>query len=227
MRSPLFWTLAGALALGLATVLVLGVARRRGAEPGAAEVPPAVLALAKRTLAEMRSAPPDLAATFGLANAGEARQARLGTPVREFEVPLDALRGYQVKTPVEKLLTGGTTYLFPVLVGTDLRSSLRLQAVPGAASQVLGMGGTEVLTQLARLPEVAAQLRTAGGTSVTAVRIPALGLYFAARRVGSKLELASPFDVPNEGLKSGSWEPAETVLARLAASARALPKGAM
>jgi hypothetical protein len=192
-----------------------------------AQIPPAVLALAEHSLAEMRGAPPELAATLGLSTADEARQARLGTPVREFAVPLDALRGYQAKTPAVKLLRDGTTYVFPVLVGATLRSSVRLQAAPGAAPRVLGLGGVEVFAQLDRLPEVAARLRTAGTESLMAVRIPALGLYFAGRRVGSKLQLAALFDVPNEGLKSGVWEDAETVLARLVPFARALHDGAM
>jgi len=227
LRSLSSWGIPGALALGIVVVAV-GVARRGvAALPPATEIPPEVRALAERSLAEMRSAPPELAATFGFPTAGEARQARLGTPIREFVVPLNVLRTYQETTPVAKLWTDGTTWVFPVLVGTALRSAVRLQAPPGAAPRVLGLGGVEALAQLDRLPEVAAQLRKAGTESMLAVRVPALGLYFAGRRAGSTLELASPFDVPNERIQSGVWEKAETVFARLAPSARALPKGAM
>ncbi len=214
------------LALGIGGAVVS--ARQGAIKPApTAQIPPVVRALAERSLAEMRSAPPELAATFGLANAEEAKQARLGTPVREFVVPLDALRRYQAKTPVAKLLTDGTTYLFPVLVGATLRSSVRVSAAPGGAPKVLGLGGVEVFTQLDRLPEVAARLRTAGSGSLMAIRVPALGLYFAGRRRGATLETASLFDVPNERLKSGVWEDAETLFARLVPFARALRESAM
>jgi hypothetical protein len=207
---------AGALALLLAAV----AAPMQAVPMHTPTIPPEVARLASRSLDEVRGAPPELARTLGLATPAEARRARLGTPLAEVDVPLDALRAYAPKTPAAAILTGGTTFSFPVVVGDAIRASIRIGVAPGAAPKALGFGGAEVFDRLQTMGDVAVRLRRPGGASVTAIRIPALGLFFVGRELGGALQIASLFDVPQYGLKRGIYESAETVFARLAPFAR-------
>ncbi|HEY0781938.1 MAG TPA: papain-like cysteine protease family protein [Thermoanaerobaculia bacterium] len=194
---------------------------------GKLTVHPDVVRHATTTLEAIRSAPEALAPHLGFRSAGEAKQAQLGTPLREYNVHLDALRGYTAQAPAEKLLRGGTTLFYPVVANGAIRSSVRIAHPEGKAPETLSIGDTGVSSHLDRLQAIAPQLRQAGGDSVPAVRVPALGLYFVARKSGETLEVASLFDVPNLGLKAGAFESAAAVFARLVPVAKALPDGAM
>jgi len=190
-------------------------------------VHPEVLRRATTTLDAIRTAPPELSRELGFAAGEDAKQAQLGTPLREYSVHLDALKSYTPNVAAPKLLTGGTTLFYPVLARGAIRSSVRVLAPTPAAAQTVSIGDTVTAGHLQLLEQVAPQLRTAGGPPVPAVRIPALGLYFVARPHGESLEVASIFDVPAYGLKQGSYESLEAVLARLAPIAKALPEGVM
>jgi papain like cysteine protease AvrRpt2 len=190
-------------------------------------VHPEVLRRATTTLDEIRTAPPELSRELGFAAGEDAKQAQLGTPLREYNVHLDSLRGYTPNVAAAKLLTGGTTLFYPVVTRGAIRSSVRVSAPTPETAKTLSIGDTVTAGHLQLLEPLAPQLRTAGGSPVPAVRIPALGLYFVARPRGESLEVASIFDVPAYGLKRGSYESLETVLARLAPIAKALPEGVM
>jgi hypothetical protein len=194
---------------------------------GKLAVHPEILRRATTTLDAIRTAPPELSRELGFAAGEDAKQAQLGTPLREYSVHLDSLRSYAPKVPAVKLLSGGTTLFYPVVARGVIRSSVRVSAPTPESAKTLSIGDTATAENLQRLESLAPQLRTAGGSPVPAVRIPALGLYFVARPHGGGLEVASIFDVPAYGLKRGSYESLEAVLARLAPIAKALPEGAM
>lgn len=190
-------------------------------------VHPDIARRATTTLNEIRTIPPALAPHLGFATAEEAKAAQLGTPLREYSVHLDTLRAYTPSVPAAKVLAGGTTLFYPVVARGVIRSSVRVSAPAGEAPKTISIGDTGTAGHLQLLEELSPRLRAGGGESIPAVRIPALGLYFVARPSGSTLQVASLFDVPAYGLKRGSYENLETVLARLAPIAKSLPDGAM
>lgn len=190
-------------------------------------VHPEVLRRATTTLEAIRTAPPELSRELGFAAGEDARQAQLGTPLREYNVQLDSLRGYTPQVAASKLLTGGTTLFYPVVARGAIRSSVRVSTPTPETAQTVSIGDTATAEHLQLLESLAPQLRTAGGNPVPAVRILALGLYFVARPHGTGLEVASIFDVPAYGLKRGNYESLEVVLGRLAPIAKALPEGVM
>lgn len=184
-------------------------------------VQPEVTQRATRTLDDIRSAPPGVTRQLGFPTAEEAKGAQLGTPIQEYTLTLSALRAYTPGTAAPKVLSGGTTYFYPVVANGVIRSSVRVSAQVGQVPKLLSIGDTGTAARLQRIEELGPQLRKAGGESIPAVRIPAMGLYFIARKgSGGTLEIASTFDVPNLGLRRGAYESAEAVFARLAPFAR-------
>jgi hypothetical protein len=183
-------------------------------------VQPEVTQRAARSLDQIRTAPPELIRALGFQSAAEAKTAQLGTPLREYSVPLNGLRTYSASAAPEGLLTGGTTLFYPVVANGVIRSSVRISAMPGAAPKLVSIGDTGTASRLQQIESLGPQLRKAGGASIPAVRVPALGLYFVARKGTAGLEIASTFDVPMMNLQRGVYESASAVFARLVPFAR-------
>lgn len=172
--------------------------------------------LAVERLDQFRKAPPEIARRLGFLSTQEASRATLGTPLREFVVPAEALVGYSPNRPAVELLTGGDSYFYPVVVGNELRSSIRIAPGRQGKPEVIAIGDAGSAAHLSRLENLGPLLRQRSDVSLPAVRVPALGLFFVARFQGKAFEIASIFDVPTLRLKAGQFEDAGQVFMRLA-----------
>ncbi len=181
---------------------------------------PQTTRVATQTLEQIRTAPPSLILDLGFANADEAANATLGTPLREYSVGLDALQSYVPGTPASRVLTGGTTLFYPIVANGVIRSSVRVSEVSNRAPELLSIGDTGTAQRLEQFEQLVPRVRERSDTSIPAVRIPALGLYFVGRVSGGVLQIASLFDVPAYELVQGRFENLDAVLTRLAPIAR-------
>lgn len=148
----------------------------------------------------------------------DARVARLDRPLRQFLVPLDRLRNYAPGGDPAGLLTGGESLFYPVLVGSEVRSSIVLEGGPGGW-RVSSFGGP----RFAKFVAAARGTGAAGaGAGEFVVRVPALNLFFLGHRSGSDLLLAPLVeDARLPSLKSGAPVSAKQVFEKLVPLARA------
>ncbi len=156
------------------------------------------------------------AKSFGLSGSSEIKSAKLGSPIREFLLPVSRLTDYKQGDDPMLLLTGTSALLYPVVVNRR----------PVAAMRVWSRGGKaklESLGNVALINAVAGIVGPARLTSVpsapvnsAAIRVPGLGLYFVSQEVDGALVIASVVSEPAFGLTAGVFEPAGTVFARLA-----------
>ncbi len=168
-------------------------------------VRPDITRRATATLEAIRAASPALAVQLGFATADEAKQAQLGSPLREYYVRLDTLREYTPNVPVARVLSGVETLFYPLVSHGVIRSSLRISAPDGKTAKTISIGDTGTARHLQLLEELARRIRKGSGDSTPAVRVPALGLYFITRAYGSTLQIASLFDVPQYELQRGKY----------------------
>ncbi len=187
---------------------------------------PQTTRVAIQTLAQIRTAPPALALELGFARASDTANATLGTPLREYAVGLDVLQRYVSDMSASRVLTGGTTLFYPIVANGVIRSSVRVSELSNRAPELLSIGDTGTAQRLEQLEESAPLARRRSDTSIPAVRIPALGLYFVGHVSGGVFQIASLFDVPAYGLVQGRFETLDAVLTRLAPVARRIT-GAM
>jgi hypothetical protein len=145
----------------------------------------------------------------------DVRAARLDRPLRQFQVPLDRLRSYAPGSDPAGLLTGGDSLLYPILVGTEVKSSIVLEGGP-TGWRASSFGGP-------RFARFVAAARTQGGAGAGefVVRVPALNLFFLGQRSGSDLVLVPLLDDARLPLKTGARVPAKEVFDRLVPLARA------
>jgi hypothetical protein len=169
-----------------------------------------------QAVTQLRTAPTEFIRRLGFANVQEAAGAQLGTPLREYLVPADKLASFTAQSAPSSLLTGGSTLFYPLIVGGEIRSSIRVLARPGTSPKVISLGDTGTATHLQQITSFNTLLRKRSDTAVPAVRVPALGLYFIGRVSDGKLQLASTFDVPWMNLKKGEYEDAAGLFVRLA-----------
>lgn len=188
-------------------------------------IPEYVLAQARRTLDEIRSARPDVQTQLGL-GAGAASRATLGTPLREYMVTLDALRSYKSGENPARIVAGGNEYLFPIVAGGTTASSVRVVAVSKEQAQTESIGNVALARRISTMPSISGRTRKFSRTAINAVKVPALGLYLIARVMNGKLQLASLYDESAFRIHANEYEDAAQIFGRLAAIARR-EKGAM
>ena len=188
---------------------------------------PEIPRLALERLDQFRKAPPEIARRLGFLSSQEAGRATLGTPLREFVVPAEALVEYSPNRPAASLLTGGESFFYPVVAGNELRSSIRIAPGREGKPEVIAIGDAGSASHLNRLEGIGPSLRQRSDVGLPAVRVPALGLLFVARFQGKALEIAPIFDVPTLGLKAGRFEDAGQVFIRLGPFLKNNLKGVM
>jgi hypothetical protein len=161
---------------------------------------------------------PRNARDMGFEKPEEVRSATVGAPLPEYQIRLDELQGYAAGTNPGRLLHESGLYLFPVLVGEQVRSSLSIQHERGAFKAV-AFGAPAFMRRasdvVARIPDAAERRAQA-----VLVRVPALNVFFVAYQDGEKLLFASVLDDPRFDLKAGEPLPAEKVLERLVPAAK-------
>lgn len=148
----------------------------------------------------------------------DVRAARLDRPLRQFLVPLDRLRNYAVGSDPAGLLTGGESLFYPILVGSEVRSSIVLETGP-SGWKASSFGAP-------RFARLVAAARGKGAASTVAgefvVRIPALNLFFLGHRSGSDLFLVPLLeDARLPSLRTGAPVPAKQIFEQLVPVARA------
>lgn len=112
-------------------------------------------------------------ATLGFRSRDEVKSATLGTPLTLYFVPLDGLQAFDGEGDPNQLLVDSEVVYYPVLVETDVRSSVGIQ---GGAEE----GWTPVSFGTATLMQAVAQNRLTADNFL--VQIPSLGLYFVGER---------------------------------------------
>jgi hypothetical protein len=186
-----------------------------------ARVPDLIINQAMRTLQAITKATSDIQLqTLGTRS---AQGARLGTPVREYSVGLSSLQAFKAGMDPSRIVGGGNEFFFPVFIGVQAQSGIRIVRV-GSEAKTESVGGAAIARQLAAM--TGTKLSASSTVAIDAVRIPALGLYFLARGNGASLQLASLYDVPAYDLRHGAYRSAASIFASLGAIARR-QKGAM
>lgn len=154
---------------------------------------------------------PKNAREMGFESPEEVRTATVGAPLPEYIVQLDELRRYDAGTSPGRLLHESGLFLFPVLVGTNVRSSLTIQHERGAFRAV-AFGAPAFMQRTSRALD--------GRPGSVLVRVPSLNVFFVAFSEGDRLLFASVLDDTRFGLKSGEPVPAEKALERLVPAAK-------
>jgi len=160
---------------------------------------------------------PRNAVEMGFEKPEEVRSATIGSPLPEFLIRLDELRSYAPGSNPGRLLQATGLYLFPVLVGDQVRSSLTIQYEKGEYRAV-AFGAPDFIRRASR-----ARTGTSGAESrsrAAVVRVPALNVFFVAYEEAGKLLLAPLLDDPRFEFKAGEPIPAEKALERLLPAAK-------
>ena len=172
-----------------------------------------VMRVATEGLATLRELAGKMSGATGL-TAEEAAQARLGTPLRVFFVPLGALKEYRGDKDPRALLSDAKSFLFPITVGSETRSSLTVKELQGnlAASD---FGQAELAKRIASVRGDASDAKA------VLVRVPALNLFFIGHTEGA-FTLTPIADVPGSDLPAGRAADAAEVFKVLSAMAQKL-----
>ena len=151
---------------------------------------------------------------MGFDSVDEVKQAQLGQPLATFNIGLDQLKGYQTGANANSVLN------------PEFRNDL-----PGHgewSSEVLSHRGPESTRVYAlqlrecRNRQGLSRYRTGDNAANDfVVRVPALNMYFLAKRVENRLFLTPIVDDPRLKLKVGEEVPAEIVLEQLVPIANA------
>lgn len=136
---------------------------------------------------------PQIYRPLGFHSMDEVREAELGRPLHVYMVPLNQLRRYNADIDPRKLLFDTHEVLFPVVFGSRVRSGVFVWE-HNDAWQVVTYGRPRTTRAVADVREQWARTREANLASFIVVGIPALNLYFVARRSEKELWLAPAFD---------------------------------
>jgi len=166
-----------------------------------------VAAAAIPTLRALAEQAPDV---VGL-TAQEAASAVLASPLREVDVPLDRLKAYTSATDARSLFVDLQTTFYPVLVGSEIRSSITVKRTE-RGWEATEFGNDELAKRIAAV-------RGGDSSSALLVRVRALNLDFIAKDTSSGLQLIPLTDIPGTDIRAGSSAPANAVLAALVALA--------
>jgi len=144
---------------------------------------------------------------MGFDSADQVNQAQLGSPLSVSDIGLDQLKGYKAGAKPDSLLTQSNRTMYPVTVGGDVKSSVTItQRDNGYRASTFG--DAEIIKSLSRYRKTESQ-----GDFV--VRVPALAMYFLARRVDDRVLVIPIIDDPRLKVKVGEAVPLETVIAQL------------
>ena len=151
---------------------------------------------------------------MGFDSVDEVKQAQLGQPLPTFNIGLDQLKGYQTGANANSFLTQNSETIYPVTVNGQVKSSVTVVQKAGGY-EPSSFGNAEIVKALSRY-------RTGeNAANDFVVRVPALNMYFLAKRVENRLFLTPIVDDPRLKLKVGEEVPAEIVLEQLAPIAKA------
>ena len=144
---------------------------------------------------------------MGFDSVDQVNQAQLGSPLAVSDIGLDQLRGYKTGGKPDSLLTQTNRTMYPVNVGTDVKSSITITGRDNGY-RASTFGDAEIIKSLARY-------RKAESPGDFVVRVPAMGMYFLARRVDERVVVIPIIDDPRLKLRVGEPVPLDTVLEQL------------
>ncbi len=157
---------------------------------------------------------------MGFASREEVRTAKLGAPIQDFMVRLDALEKYEPTTRAEQLLTATNQVVVPVLVGAQVRSSITLSNVR-ARWRAASFGGPNYVKLVTTGVNESSRSTGLPPSSYFVVRIPALTLFFVGYRSGGDLMLVPLVDDRSLEFRAGVPMKAEKVFTALVPRAKA------
>lgn len=199
-------------------VVLLGLT----AAPARAASPDPSRTKALETLEDIRqSASPEQHRALGFQKSEELQGATVEAGIPVYMIRLDQLRQYQGEE-ASRLLVDLKTLVFPVTVAGQPRSLVEVRAENGRW-ETARVGGANKVRILHGVRQQAAKANGMANSDFFEVRIPALNMLFLGHHDAEGLKLTPLIDDAAHDLKAGRAEPAEKVLARLVAQARATP----
>jgi hypothetical protein len=151
---------------------------------------------------------------LGFTSPDEVKQAVLGEPLKVFRIPLDQLKQYDLNTASsagnnpEKLLVDVSQSIYPVIVENQVRSSISVEQSGSSGSS----GGNWSPTDFGSPSLIEALSKARQNKDDFVVQVPALNLYFVARRSDSGLLLTPITDDPSLRFTAGQPMPIQDVL---------------
>ena len=135
---------------------------------------------------------------MGFTSVDQVKDAQLGSPMKLYLVPLDALTAYKGDTGAAALLQDGHKLIYPVAVNQQVLSSLSV------TQQNDGWRATDFGNSAITRALVAHRQ----SQDDFVVWVPALKIYFTARGAGDALVFTPVMDDPRFGFKAGEAVPA-------------------
>ena len=154
---------------------------------------------------------------LGFDSADEVKSAELGPPLPVFRVGLKQLGDFMPSDDPEKLLSNANFVIYPIMVGSKVRSSLTVTQSPKDKVWKTTKWGSGPLLRLL--------WKYRSSPSNFVVWIPALNLYFLGDRSAGRLTLIPIEDVPKQRFMAGQEQPAEKVFSNLRIKAQARGEG--
>lgn len=157
---------------------------------------------------------------LGFRNSDAIDQAVIGTPIREYMIPLDRLLEYQpADTDPRSLLESTKRVTLPVLLDGAARSAITLE-LKGDNWTPVSYGGANYSDQMTSLRSELAERDGRNEGSYFEVRVPALNLVMLGTERENELFLTSFLDDARFDLHRGEMLPADMILERLLRVAR-------
>jgi len=161
---------------------------------------------------------------LGFESPAEARQAQLGPSIQLFMVRLDQLREYEPNADPNKLLVNTNEIIFPITFRGQVRTGMYLREFDGKW-HVATFGRATITRLLAKGIEEQAHVTKTPPASFFAVNIPALNLYFIARRFDSTLQLTPVLSDSRFTFQLGHALPGREIFSAIVPYARKLKTG--
>jgi len=164
-------------------------------------------------------------AALGFTSAQEAEAATLDAPLHVFMVRLDQLQQYRPGTDPASLLQDTGQDFYPVLVGGQVRSSLRVSGADGRFAAVSFGGAALARTLGQRRQDLTATLVPPNGEPpqrFEVVHVAALNLYFLGFEQRGQLMLSPAINTEQFGFRAGVPQWAAAVFTRLSEQARTM-----
>ena len=179
-----------------------------GSPPPPSENPEQAAELGLATLRKLITE--DNFAAMGFESVEEVSAASLGDPLEIFYVPLDQLKAYQPQGEIEGMLLNSGRIIFPVIVEEQVRSSVTVSGA-GTTWRATEYGGPMLMKALAKVRKVGNEF---------VVSVPALNLYFVAKRSDKELFLTPILDDARFEFLAGNALSAKEVFERILPAAR-------
>jgi hypothetical protein len=155
---------------------------------------------------------------MGFKSVSEARQAKLGKPMKVFMVRLDRLSKYEPGTPPNNLLDTATSQvMFPLTIDNKARCAITV-SLRNEQWVVTRFGSSNLIKLVSSARQASMKMTELPPSAYSIVRVPALNMVFVAHqdRDTNELMLTPTLDNPDLEMKAGSSMPANEVFNKLA-----------